>query len=179
MEQSLLIAGFGGQGVMLIGKTLSHASVDAGKFSTFFPAYGAEQRGGTANCTVIVRDSEPIDCPLREQFDTIIIMNELSFTRFAGALKPGGTLMINSSLVEARPDPSVKTVTVDTAKIAGEVGSPKEANMVMLGAYIGYTGIYDVDAIKKLIGQALAKRPEMAELNARAIDAGVAAVSAS
>lgn len=173
MEQSLLIAGFGGQGVMLIGKTLSHAATNEGMYSTFFPAYGAEQRGGTANCTVVVSDSEPIDCPLRDKFDVVIIMNELSFGRFAGSLREGGTMLINASLVSSRPAPGVRTILVDTAGIARTLGNPKVANMVMLGAYIGFAGIKSA-AIKALIAESLSVRPEMAEINAKAIDAGIA-----
>ncbi len=134
MEQSLLIAGFGGQGVMLIGKTLSHASVDAGKFSTFFPAYGAEQRGGTANCYVVISDDD-IGAPLGDRMDDLIVMNDPSLNKFLYKLVPGGTLFINSSIVKSditRSD--IKVVKAPVTELALELGSAKVLNIIMLGA---------------------------------------------
>lgn len=171
MENSLLIAGFGGQGVMLIGKTLGYAAADMGLYTTYFPAYGAEQRGGTANCTLITSD-KPIECPLRERYDRLIIMNELSFGRFAPFLEPGGLMMINSSLVTSRPDPNVSYAEIDTGAVANEVGNPKVANMVMLGAYLALAEEFGIEKIKDIVRHSLAGKPELLELNMKAIDAG-------
>ncbi len=171
MEKSLLIAGFGGQGVMLIGKILGYAAVDMGLYATYFPAYGAEQRGGTANCTLITGE-EPIECPLRGRYDCLIIMNELSFERFAASLRPGGLMIINSSLVTSRPASDIDCVEIDTGAVANEVGNPKVSNMVMLGAYIALSGKLDVEKIKSIVRHSLANKPQLLELNLKAIDAG-------
>ena len=94
-----VVAGFGGQGVMMIGKMLCYASLDHGKHALFLPSYGTEQRGGTANCTVILSDEE-IGSPMTAHIDTLIAMNEPSLKKFQGMVKPGGTVYINSSLVK-------------------------------------------------------------------------------
>jgi 2-oxoglutarate ferredoxin oxidoreductase subunit gamma len=175
MEKSLIIAGFGGQGVMLIGKTLGYAANDMGKNSTFFPAYGTEQRGGTANCTVIISDEE-IGCPVCETFDTIIAMNEPSLVRFAPALKEGGEILINSSLVSSRPKEGVKFFEVDSSAIANEIGNPKVANMVILGAYVAMNDQLDLNEVKNMVKKSLASKANLIDLNMKAIDAGYAAV---
>lgn len=175
MEKSLIIAGFGGQGVMLIGKTLGYAANDMGKNATFFPAYGTEQRGGTANCTVIISDEE-IGCPVCETFDTIIAMNEPSLVRFAPALKEGGEILINSSLITGRPKEGVKYYEVDSAAIANEIGNPKVANMVILGAYVAINGQLDVNEVKNMVKKSLGNKVNLIDLNMKAIDAGVAAI---
>jgi 2-oxoglutarate ferredoxin oxidoreductase subunit gamma len=175
MEKSLIIAGFGGQGVMLIGKTLGYSANDMGKNATFFPAYGTEQRGGTANCTVIISDEE-IGCPVCETFDTIIAMNEPSFVRFAPALKEGGEIIINSSLVSSRPEGGVKFYEVDSAAMANEIGNPKVANMVILGAYVAANDQLDLNEVKNMVKKSLGSKTELIDLNMKAIDAGYAAV---
>jgi len=175
MEKSLIIAGFGGQGVMLIGKTLGYAANDMGLNATFFPAYGTEQRGGTANCTVIISDEE-IGCPVCETFDTIIAMNEPSLVRFAPALKEGGEILINSSLVMSRPPAGVKYYEVDSTAIADEIGNPKVANMVILGAYVAINGQLNVEEVKEKVKKSLAGKPALIDLNMKAIDAGYAAI---
>jgi 2-oxoglutarate ferredoxin oxidoreductase subunit gamma len=100
METNVLVAGFGGQGIMMLGKLLSHAACDsAQKNVTFFPSYGAEQRGGTANCYVVISD-EPIGVPVGDVMDDLIVMNGPSLDRFVDTLKKGGNLFINSSIVK-------------------------------------------------------------------------------
>ena len=100
-----VVAGFGGQGVMMIGKMLCYASLDHGKHALFLPSYGTEQRGGTANCTVILSDEE-IGSPMTAHIDTLIAMNEPSLKKFQGMVKPGGTVYINSSLVKPEDLPT-------------------------------------------------------------------------
>jgi 2-oxoglutarate ferredoxin oxidoreductase subunit gamma len=175
MGKSLIIAGFGGQGVMLIGKTLGYAANDMGENATFFPAYGTEQRGGTANCTVIISDEE-IGCPVCETFDTIIAMNEPSFVRFAPALKEGGEILINSSLVLSRPEKGVKYYEIDSAEIVNELGNSKVTNMVILGAYLAINDQLNVDEVKKMVRKSLGSKTDLIELNMKAIDAGMAAI---
>lgn len=175
MEKSLLIAGFGGQGVMLIGKTISYAANDMGFNATFFPAYGSEQRGGTANCTVIISDEE-IGCPVCEKFDNIIVMNEPSYVKFSPDLKDGGEMLINSSLVLSRPEKGVKYHEIDSGAIANEIGNSKVANMVILGAYVAINGQLNVDEVKKMVKKSLGSKVDLIELNMKAIDAGIAAI---
>lgn len=175
MEKSLLIAGFGGQGVMLIGKTLCLTANDNGMNATFFPAYGSAQRGGTANCTCIISDEE-IGSPVCETFDNLIMMNEPSYQMFAPKLKEGGELIINSSMVTSRPEGGVKYYAIDSIKIANELGNVKVANMVILGAYIAVAGNLDVDQVKEQVKYALHGKEDLFDINMKAIDAGIAAV---
>ena len=171
MERSVLIAGFGGQGVMLIGKMLGYAAIKMGLQATFFPAYGAEQRGGTANCTLITSESE-IECPLLEKFDDLVIMNQLSLATFAGAVKMGGKILINSSLVKADEKAYPNCIKVPCGDIAIEAGSIKAANMVALGSYIALHDTFDLEIVKTLVEQSFESKPALAEMNLRAIDAG-------
>ena len=140
MNREIILSGFGGQGVMSIGKNLAEAGVVEGLEVSWVPSYGPEMRGGTANCTVIL-SSERIGAPLVETATEIIVMNRPSLLKFESAVKPGGTVFVNSSIVPdkvSRTD--VRAVYVPCDEIAAELGNPKVANMVMLGAYIGATG---------------------------------------
>jgi len=135
MERNLMVAGFGGQGVMLLGKMLSYATCEAtDKNVTFFPSYGAEQRGGTANCYVVISDEE-VGAPLGDAMDDLIVMNDPSLNKFLYKLVPGGTLFINSSIVTSRVERTdVKVVSVPVTEMALEMGNPKVLNIIMLGA---------------------------------------------
>lgn len=176
MEQSVIIAGFGGQGVMLIGKTLGYAASHYGLDATFYPSYGAEMRGGTANCTVVISD-EAIGAPLREEINTLIAMNEPSYNRFAKAVQPGGIILFNSSLSDTVPEiPDVKVYCVPVNDIAAEIGNVQMANNVMLGAYIGATKILTPEAVEEIIRKNFAAKPAVAEKNIVAFRAGIAAV---
>jgi len=141
----LIIAGFGGQGVLFAGKLLAHAAMLEGKEVTWFPSYGAEIRGGTANCTVII-SSEMIGSPVVNNPDTLLIMNNASMERFAPRLKEGGFLIMNSSLIKNPPQrKDIGIIQINATDIAEELGSSQVANMVMIGALIGRTGIISLD----------------------------------
>lgn len=179
MEKSLLISGFGGQGVMLIGQMLGYAASDAGKNATFYPSYGAEQRGGTANCTVIISDEE-IGSPVTSKLDVLIAMNEPSLNKFESKVKKGGAIIVNSSLIKQKIDHSEKSVYyVPANDMANGLGSSKVANIIMLGAYIGVSGALSIEEAKNIISKKLGKKPELLELNFKAFDAGMATVSNS
>ena len=139
METNLCVAGFGGQGVMTLGKFLADATCNStDKNVTFFPSYGAEQRGGTANCFVVISD-EAIGAPLGDVMDDLIVMNGPSLKKFIGTLKTGGTLFINSSIVSddiGRDD--VKLVKAPVTELALEMGNAKVLNVIMLGVYVGF-----------------------------------------
>ncbi len=141
MQKSIIIAGSGGQGILFLGRVLTSASMLERKEVTWFPSYGAEMRGGTANCTVIISD-EMIGSPVVMIPDILIVMNRASLDRFRPSLRKKGMLFYDSSLITeklARKD--VIAVPVPSTNIAGDMGNPKSANMVMLGAFIAKTGI--------------------------------------
>ncbi len=175
MEKSFIIAGFGGQGVMVIGQLISYTTCETtDKYVTYFPSYGAEQRGGTANCYVVVSDDE-IGSPKVEKVDYVIALNEPSKVKFENAVLPGGTIFLNSSVIKddvARTDISV--VKIDAGSIAYELGNPKVLNLVMLGAVIGYTGILPEENVLQTAFKKLgAKRPELNPLNEKAFRRGL------
>lgn len=172
MEHSTIIAGFGGQGVMLIGQLLGYGATFAGKQVTYYPAYGPEQRGGTANCTIVIADGD-VGAPVVEEADTVIIMNEPSLVKFEPAVKPGGTIIVNSSLVKMKVQrKDVRAVYIPTNEIAESLGEPKTANMVMLGAFIGATGCVAMKMIEQAVQQKLAKKAAVYQANKKALHAG-------
>jgi len=176
MEKSLLIAGFGGQGVMSVGKMLGYAASDAGKYASFYPSYGAEQRGGTANCTVIISDEE-IGSPAVSKLDVLIAMNEPSFQKFAPKVKKGGSIIVNSSMVVNKvEDKDIKAYYIPANDIAAGLGSSLVANIIMLGAYIGISGALSVSEAKAVIKKMLGSKSEMLKMNYDAFDKGFEAV---
>lgn len=174
MERNLMVAGFGGQGVMTLGKFLAEATCEStDKNVTFFPSYGAEQRGGTANCYVVISDDD-IGAPLGDQMDDLIVMNDPSLSKFLYKLVPGGTLYINSSIVKSeitRTD--IKVVKAPVTELALEMGSAKVLNIIMLGVYIGYTQVVPADVVWRTIEHKLGKKPALLPLNRQAFDLGL------
>jgi len=172
------MSGFGGQGIISGGIMLAYAGMIEDKHVTFFPAYGAEMRGGTANCSVVV-SSDPVASPVVGAPDTLMIMNEPSLARFEDSLKPGGLMIINTSLVNSKPKRNdIDMVEIPVSDLAEEVGNIKTANMVILGAYAKKTGAVSVDALKNSIAKVYLRANEaMVEMNKKAIDKGVEAVS--
>lgn len=144
-ENQVLFAGFGGQGVLSMGKFLSYIAMSAGKEVCWVPSYGAEMRGGTANCLVTISDDD-ICSPLTENPMTAVIMNRPSLDKFEGKVKPNGTLVINSSMVDRMPDrDDIQILQMPVNKIAEELGNARGANMIILGAYLQKTGIVEVE----------------------------------
>ena len=147
----LIIAGFGGQGILFTGKLLAHSAMLEGKHVTWFPSYGAEIRGGTANCTVII-SNEMIGSPVVHRPNSLLIMNEASMKRFEPQLKPEGLLIMNSSLIKNSPERlDIEIIKVKATDIAEELGNTQIANMVMLGAFIGKTGVIKPDTISRAL----------------------------
>lgn len=139
LENKIVIAGSGGQGILFLGRMLVSAGMLEGKKVTGFPSYGAEIRGGTANCTVIISD-EMIGAPVVMTPDVLIIMNAASLKRFLPGLRKNGILFYDSSLITGKISrKDITAVAVPATKIAGEMGSAKSANMLMLGAFIAKT----------------------------------------
>ena len=172
MEKKITVAGFGGQGVMVIGQMLGYASCKAGRNALFLPKYGPEQRGGTANCSVTISDGE-IGAPVSRYVDTLIAMNQPSLEKFLGSVRPGGIILLNSSLCRwegKRTDVRVAEIQADA--IALEIGSPKVANIVVIGAYIQLSGALSEQEMLDAIEEKLGKRPELLEMNRKALRAG-------
>lgn len=158
MKEEVIMAGFGGQGVMSIGKLLSYAGMKESKEVSWMPSYGPEMRGGTANCTVIVSDKK-IPSPLSSKPDSIIVMNLPSLDKFAPKVKSGGTIFVNSSLISKEVErDDVEVVKIPANKIANELGNNKAANMAMLGAYIAKKEIVSLDTVKNSLKNVLPER---------------------
>ena len=174
MERNLMVAGFGGQGVMMLGKLLSYATCESTDYNvTFFPSYGAEQRGGTANCYVVISD-EPIGAPLGDSMNDLVVMNGPSLNKFLYKLVPGGTLFINSSIVTdeiKRTD--IDVVRVPVTEMAVEMGNIKVINIIMLGAYIGYTKCLPEELVLDTIIRKLGKKASLIPLNKEAFAKGL------
>lgn len=177
MKEEVIMAGFGGQGVMSMGKLLAYAGMKEGDEVSWMPSYGPEQRGGTANCTVIV-SSKQIPSPLSSRPDSVIVMNLPSLDKFAPKVKKGGIIFVNSSLIEKEVDrDDVEVIKVPANEIANEIGNSRIANMVMLGAYLAKKGIVKMDTIKKsLKGVLPERRHNLIPINEEALDRGAALI---
>ena len=158
METSIVIAGFGGQGVLFAGQLLAYAGMDAGRHVTWIPSYGPEMRGGTANCTVIISD-DPIGAPLVNQPDVAIVLNQPSFEKYESQVKPGGVLVVNSSIIQAKSErDDLEVVYVTANEIAEEMGSVKMMNMATLGAMLSLRPVLSLEAISQTLIEHLPER---------------------
>ena len=170
----ILIAGFGGQGVLFAGKFLAYKGLVQDMQVSWLPSYGPEMRGGTANCTVIL-SPERIGAPLVETTTEIVVMNRPSLMKFEPTLQPGGIAFINSSIVPdkvTRDD--IRAIYVPCDAIAAELGNPKVANMVMLGAYVGATEALKVETIEEMIHEMFTgKKAKLVPLNLEALQRGI------
>ncbi len=167
-----IFAGFGGQGVLSMGLNLAQAAMLEGKNITYLPSYGAEVRGGTANCTVAISDEE-IASPVASSPDFIVAMNQPSLVRFQNQLQSGGLFFINSSLVEAeisRGD--IDIVSVPANSMAEELGSPKSANMVMLGAFTKKSNLVSLSSVIEALRNTLKNKQKLIAINKKALLAG-------
>ena len=165
MYNEVILAGFGGQGVLLIGKLLAYAGMKAGLEVTWMPAYGPEMRGGTCNCTVVLSDRQ-VGSPVSQRPHAAIVLNLQSIDKFEPLVKPGGILVVNTSLINRDPvRTDIVNVKVPANQIANEAGSTKAANMVALGALLGASGLVDADYVKAVLSETFAGRPKIVQLN--------------
>ena len=175
MLKKTVFAGFGGQGVLMMGYVLAFSAMRDGLQVTYLPSYGAEVRGGTANCTVVVSDEE-IASPVTSSPDFAIVLNRPSMMKYQGLMTSGGMMILNSNLVDI--DPSRKdldVVKVPANDIAAELGSDRTLNMIMLGAFVARTGISSVDSVMNGLGEILkGKKAGIMELNRKGLDIGAA-----
>jgi len=173
VTEKIIIAGSGGQGIMLLGKVLASAAMEENKFVTWLPAYGAEVRGGAANCTVIISGSE-IGSPCADKADTFIIMNQPSFVKFKERIKKQGLLILNSSLVESAIDNKFEVLKYPFTDIAVDLGNVKIANMVALGAFVAKKKIVEVKSVLMAMEKiAPPDKKELLEINRQALLKGV------
>lgn len=170
----LLFAGFGGQGVMLMGKILTYAGMKEEKQVMFIPSYGSEMRGGTANCSVVLSEEE-IDAPVVSQPTVLVALNTPSFDKFENKVAPGGIIVLNSSIVKREPErEDIKVIKVPLNDIAKELGNDKILNMVALGTVIAATECVEPSAIIASLKETLpAHRQDLLPLNQQAIEAGM------
>jgi len=171
MAKKMFFAGSGGQGIMLMGQMVASAAILEDKATTFFPSYGPEMRGGTANCTVIVSD-KPISSPLIFESDCVVAMNLPSMLKFEPTLKAGGVLLLNKSLIHQEAKRSDITVyEIPVSDLAHDLGDNRVANMIMLGAFVRTTNIVSSEKIEKVIQDTFgAKKAELVELNLKAFN---------
>ena len=167
-----IIAGFGGQGILSAGLNLTQAAMLEGKYVTYLPSYGAEVRGGTANCTVAISDEE-IASPVASSPEFVIAMNLPSLVRFQNRVESGGSLFINSSLIEMEITRSdIDIVSVPANSIAERLGNSKSANMVMLGAFIKKTRLVSLDSMIDGLGDMLKNKRKLIAINKEALTTG-------
>jgi 2-oxoglutarate ferredoxin oxidoreductase subunit gamma len=178
MIEEVLIAGFGGQGIMLMGRLLAYGAIYEGLNVTFYPSYGPEMRGGTANCTVVISDAR-IGSPVRNRFSHLTAMNQASVDKFSERVKPGGVIVYNQSLVENPPVRSdVARAGIPADQIATELMNPQAANMVALGALAHILKHISLPALVKGLARVLPEyRHGTIPLNETAIQRGIKALS--
>jgi len=149
MTEEMIIAGFGGQGVLSMGKILAYSGIMEDKEVTWFPSYGPEMRGGTANVTVILSDTR-ISSPIVKHFDTAIILNQQSLDKFQDSVKPGGTLLYDPNGIIHPPERTdINIYKVDATVTAVEMGNPKVFNMIVFGSYLKVRPILTLDNVEK------------------------------
>ncbi|HPE19960.1 MAG TPA: 2-oxoacid:acceptor oxidoreductase family protein [Candidatus Mcinerneyibacteriales bacterium] len=173
MEHKIVMAGFGGQGIMVMGRLLAYAAMEEGKNVSWIPSYGVEQRGGTANCSVVVAD-EIIAAPIVSEPAYAIIMNRPSLDKFEPKMAEGGQLIINTSIVDRevqRKDLDVLALACND--IALKLGDIRYANMVALGAFCKKTGVVKLETLKESLKKVLsARRQNLVEINQKALEKG-------
>ena len=169
--ERILVAGAGGQGSVLLGKLLANAAIDTVPRITFFPSYGAEVRGGTSHCQVILSDDE-ISSPVAQEFDTMVVMNPESADTFLPRLTPKGLAVINSSLCKTRPGPG--RILIPATQEADRLGDPRVANLVMLGALLSRRPVVRPARIESLLRDLMAAKPSILQRNLAAFHCGMA-----
>ncbi|HEY3447157.1 MAG TPA: 2-oxoacid:acceptor oxidoreductase family protein [Myxococcales bacterium] len=175
-SSDILMAGFGGQGLMAIGKILAKAAMEEGRNVTWMPSYGPEMRGGTANCVVII-DDDPIGSPVLKKTQAAIVMNKQSIDKFESAVVDKGLIVVNTSLIDRKVQRSdLNTVYVEANVLAEKEGSGKAANMVMLGAYVAATKVVKPETVEHAIEVTFEGKKGAAEVNIRAFRKGLEAV---
>jgi 2-oxoglutarate ferredoxin oxidoreductase subunit gamma len=174
MQERMIFAGFGGQGVLSLGKIIAELALEKDLHVTWFPAYGAEMRGGTANCHVIYSD-EPVDNPIvNNDISILFALNNPSLDKFLAKVRPGGTVIVNSSVVDKTVDrDDVNVIEVDAANIAAHIGDLKVQNMVMLGTFLKVRDHFSIEEVNNQITKMFTgKKERFVPLNKEAVSKG-------
>lgn len=173
METKIIIAGFGGQGILFGGILVAQAAIEEGKKTTWFPSYGAEMRGGTANSTVIVSDEE-IGSPIITNPDVLIALNEQSLDKFLPRMNPGTTVIVNTSLIKKKASrDGVKFVEIEASGAADkQLGDVRTANLVAVGALLKAVPVLKLENAKKACEKVLADKPKLIPVNQKALELG-------
>jgi 2-oxoglutarate ferredoxin oxidoreductase subunit gamma len=174
MNHDVYMAGFGGQGILLIGNLLAYATILEGNQASYFPAYGVEKRGGAATCTIVMSDSN-VGSPVVGEPEAALLLNPLSMEKYYSHVRSGGFALINSSLVDddgARRD-DVKRLLIPANEMALEIGDSRLVNMIVLGAYVEYSKVVSVDSLKEALKEVLPERNHrFLPMNHQALEAG-------
>jgi 2-oxoglutarate ferredoxin oxidoreductase subunit gamma len=175
VEYSVVLAGFGGQGLLVTGKMLARAAMAEDREVFWIPSYGPEMRGGTASCTVIIAD-EPIGSPVVDRVDAAVALNPPSLTRFGPLVEPGGILVVNQTLVEAESGrEDIDEVRVPCTRLAREAGDDRLVGVAALGALVGRTGIVKPGSVRRAIVEIVgARHPAMLEADLAVFERGLA-----
>jgi 2-oxoglutarate ferredoxin oxidoreductase subunit gamma len=172
MQREVMFAGFGGQGILLIGNILAHTAMEEGSEVAWVPSYGPEMRGGTAYCLVVISD-KPIGSPIIKNPMHLVAMNRPSLEKFAPVIKPKGVVVINSSLIPVTSGRSdIDELLVPANDIAMDLGSTKVANIVALGAFVARSKIVDFECMRQCVKEQFASREKLIPINMAALDAG-------
>ena len=173
MNESVIMSGFGGQGILLMGQLLCYAGMHEGKNVTWMPSYGPEMRGGTANCTVML-SSDRVGSPVTRYPLSLVAMNKASLDKFESAIQPNGFLVINSSLVDREPTRTdLQFIKVPANKIAEEAGTLQVTNMAALGAYVTGRGVVALDSVVIALRRMIPEhRKELLAINEEALRRG-------
>lgn len=174
MKEEIIIAGFGGQGVLSMGKILAYSAIMQDMEVTWMPSYGPEMRGGTANVCVIISDKS-IGSPIVTRYDTAIILNQQSMDKFEQAIKPGGLLVYDPSGISRHPERTdISICRIDAIDVAAQIGNAKVYNMAVLGAFLRMKPVVTLENVEKGLGKSIpARYSDMIALNRKAIEAGI------
>ena len=174
IHEEIIVAGFGGQGVLAMGRLMAYAGMIEGKNVSWLPSYGPEMRGGTANCSVILSD-ELVGCPVISRATCLIAMNGPSLDKFESAVAPGGKIIVNSSLIKRKVERTdVEAVYCPVSDTALELGDVRGANMIMLGAYIGLTGFPSPEKVKESLLKVFGEgKKKLIPMNEAALNKGM------
>ncbi len=173
-ENQIVIAGFGGQGLLFSGKVLAYAGLIEGRELSWLPSYGPEMRGGTANCNVILSDI-PVGSPIVQNPDILMVMNNPSLEKYESAVVPGGKIFVDSSLIAKKVErDDVETYYVPATQLAMDMGIPTLANMILLGAIIAKTGCINADSLPDALHKVIpARKANLFDANMKALQAGM------
>jgi len=180
MQSEIVVSGFGGQGALFAGQLLAYAALDAGMHTTWFPSYGPEMRGGTAHCTTILSDA-PIGSPVVRNPRAAIVLNQPSLERYEPLVRAGGVLVVNSSIVASRPKRrDLQALMVPGDALAQELGSPRVANLVLLGALLRALPVLELEQVEATLEHVIpAHRRALLEPNLKALRRGAATAVAA